>query len=439
MVGRGFILFYRLIWNLLSVLVPLVLFWRSYKGKEDSTRLAERYGISGVMRPKTKGRLYWLHGASVGESVSSLVLGMSILKQDKGARILITSGTITSQRMLQDRIADQGLSNRIIPQFHPYDRPRWVRRFLKHWQPDIAVMMESEIWPNMVTITHEKGIPVMMASAQISDKSLRHWTGIFRFFASGVFNSFSKIITIDDEQARRFSRLVQDNIITVGGSMKAAAPPLRVNGELVDKITKSAAGRMVVLLASSHEGEESLFIEAMEAINQSGAYLGIIAPRHVQRGGIIRKLVTESEMSTAQRSLGEFPDESTRIWIDDAMGEMGSLINAADVIVLGGGFAELGGHNPMEMAALGKGVISGPHIYKNATIFKLLENTQGCLLVDNASTLGDTITMLAASSTQRDNLDHGASLAYSKLTDAATETAGHAIMLAKQNKQGRKS
>ena len=427
MVGRFFLFLYRSLWEVFALIVPTLLIFRSYKGKEDSTRLHERYGISKIPRPQNIKRLYWLHGVSVGESVSSLVLGIALLKADPNSHILITSNTLTSQHMLRNRLKDLGIENKISIQTQPYDKSKWVKSFLNHWKPDVAVMMESEVWPNLVALSAEQGIPVLMASAQISDKSLKKWDGFGRHLAHVVFQSFSMIITIDQDQADRFSKLVPDQKITVGGSMKAAAPQLPVNGEMVDEIIKGAAGRTIILLASSHETEEVLFVDAFEAINQSGAYLGIIAPRHINRTGIIEGLLNDANITHSKRSSGKFPDQKTKIWIADAMGEMGSLVKAADLIVLGGGFAKLGGHNPMEMAALGKGVISGPNVFKNTKIFKTLSDKRGCIFVETASALADTLTSLNTSTTQLNGLNHGAVLAYNQLTDAADQTA-HLVM-----------
>ena len=423
MAGRFFLFLYRLLWDVFALFVPMLLLWRSYKGKEDSTRLHERYGISKIPRPQNIQKLYWLHGVSVGESVSSLVLGMAILKADPDSHIFITSNTITSQHMLRDRIKNLGLEKKISIQTHPYDKSKWVKSFLNHWKPDVAVMMESEVWPNMVTLSAEYGIPVIMASAQISDKSLKKWRGLWRHLADAVFRSFSAIMTIDQDQADRFAQIVPHKKIIVGGSMKAAAPQLPIDKDMVDEIIKGAAGRTIILLASSHETEEALFVDAFEAINQSGAYLGIIAPRHINRTGIIEGLLNDANITHSKRSSGNFPDQKTKIWIADAMGEMGSLIKAADLVVLGGGFAKLGGHNPMEMAALGKGVISGPHIFKNTKIFETLSDKKGCIFVETSSALADTLTSLNTSTTQLNGLNHGAVLAYNQLTDAADQTA----------------
>ncbi len=423
--GRFFLLCYRLIWQALALFIPLILLWRSYRGKEDSTRLGERYGRSTIPRPK--GALYWLHGVSVGESVSSLVLAMAILKDQPTAHILITSATRTSQHMLRDRIDGLSLQHSITIQYHPHDAASWVRRFLSHWQPDVAVMMESDVWPNMVTLSHEMGIPVLMASAQISDTSLKRWTRLTPSFGAAIFSSFDQIITIDEIQSARFRQLVDDDRVMVGGSMKAAAPPLSVDDRLVAEILAGAAGRTVVLLASSHEGEDAFFLEALEAINQSGGFMGVIVPRHIQRATTIMKLINDAGMTGAQRSKGILPSINTKIWLADAMGEMGSMISAADIVVLGGGFAPVGGHNPMEMAALGKGVISGPNVFKNNTIFNLLKDKHGCIFVDTPSELGDMITTLSTSTTRRENLNKGAALTYDKLTNAASKTAQYVI------------
>ena len=415
---------YRLIWRIIGLAFPIYLRFRVGQGKEDRMRLSERYGFSTISRPQ--GRLYWLHSASIGETVSSLVLADDILANDSEATVLITSGTITSAEMTRQRIT----TSRIIHQYHPHDHPRWVRRFLDHWQPDLMVMVESEIWPNIITISAEHGIPVVMASAQISLRSLQRWQTTGRMLAKTIFPCIDVIMAVDEDQITRFGKLVANpGRVQLGGSMKAAAAPLADQPQLRAKIKQAADGRHIILFASSHDGEERIFYDAMSAVNQNGSYLAIIAPRHTDRGTSIHQLVTAAGDIAGQRSKGETITSAMTWWIADAMGEMGGLIRAADVVVLGGGFAPLGGHNPMEMAALGKGVISGRHVFKNKTVFEILEANQGVIFVDQADELADAIILLSTSRSRLEDHDQGALRSAQSAVDTVTNTASTLIGL----------
>lgn len=444
MLTLGFRL-YQLMWFLLGPFVPLLLRIRGRNGKEDLSRKRERFGYASSPRPKNLDRLFWLHGASVGETVSSLVLAKAMIDDAKShdrpiPHILITSGTITSAKMLQSRIESLELSAHITHQFHPYDHPLWIKRFLDHWQPDLAVMMESEIWPNMVMKSAERGIPVAMASAQISTKSMQVWSGYGHVLARNFFPLFEEIYAVDAVQQARFDSLpTQPFVVKIGGSMKAAAPALADNPALRQQISDAADGRMVVLLASSHDGEEALFLDAMSAINQSGAFLSIIAPRHLNRSQAIRQLVDREGHEAGQLQLGDTPSPTHQVFIADVMGEIGSLTRAADIIVLGGAFAPLGGHNPMEMAALGKGIISGPEVFKNASAFELLSQHGGVITASSASEIAEAITVLAASDTVLKRHNQGAINAHAVLADAAQQTAQGLTQLAERKSKRRGS
>ena len=415
---------YRLIWVILGLIIPILLRWRAFKGKEDLSRRGERYGHASKPRNIGISKLYWLHGASVGESISSLVLARAIIDQDASAHILITSGTMTSAHMLKQRIKELGLNAAITHQYHPHDHPIWISRFLDHWRPDMVVMMESEIWPNMVTISAERNLPVAMASAQISKKSLRFWTGRGYLLAEAVFSKFSAILAVDAVQQGRFLHLkVAPEKITISGSMKAAAPALDDDIDLSQSLIDAADGRTIILLASSHDDEERIFIDAFNDLNQSDQFFGIIAPRHIARGNSIRDLLHQEGIDCGQLSRNEAPTSQHQAWVADAMGKMGSLIRSADIIVLGGGFANLGGHNPMEMAALGKGVISGPNTHKNTAAFGLLDQHGGLIIAATPSGIADAVTRLSASPILLGKHNQGASYAYRILADAAGQAA----------------
>ena len=418
---------YRLLTSLLRPILPAYLRWRAWRGKEDPMRLGERYGKAGLPRPQ--GRLYWLHAASVGESVSALVLAASLIKEsadEKGnVTILITSGTVTSAAMLAERINEFG--GRLIHQYVPLDIAPWMNRFLNHWQPDLAVMVEGDLWPEMIQSTAARGIPLAMASAQISEKSLRFWTGLASAMARRIFPAFDAIFAVDNDHAERFSRLpVKPAAVQVGGSLKAAAMPLADNHEIIQKLNTAANGRRIILLASSHDGDEEMFINALETLVPHEA-LAVIAPRHPARARAILTLLEERGMSCRQRSKTEWPETVDGYWLADRIGEMGGLIRAADMIVLGGGFTPLGGHNPMEMAALGKGVISGKQVFKNTVAFDLLAQRDGVIFCDDSHGLRQALDLLMASPTRLERLNTGAFNAWKSLAHDADRIASSLI------------
>lgn len=410
---------------LIRPFVPVYLWWREQRGKEDPARRAERYGIAGKTRPV--GRLYWLHAASVGESVSALVLARSLLKAEPEAHVLITSGTVTSAAMIEDR--GQQISDRIIHQYVPLDVKSWGAAFLDHWQPDLAVLVEGDLWPGLIETAAQKNIPLAMASAQISEASLKFWTGHGKTHSKRVFPHFQKIFAVDKTHADRFAKLINHpDTVHIGGSLKMAAMPLDDIPEFSTNLEKAADGRPIILLASSHDGDEILFLDALEKLAPQHCF-GVIAPRHPVRAGEITTLLKDRGLTCRMRSQSEWPKQTDQIWLADRMGEMGGLIRAADIIVLGGGFSPLGGHNPMEIAALGKGVISGSHVFKNTAAFALLAEREGVIFCDTSMTLARTLDLLLTSPTRRDQYNTGAHNAWKALATDADQIARQVLEL----------
>ena len=332
---------------------------------------------------------------------------------------------MTSAAMLAERSAAFG--GRLIHQYVPLDIAPWIDRFLNHWQPDLAVMVEGDLWPEMIQSTAARGIPLAMASAQISEKSLRFWTGLASAMARRIFPAFDAIFAVDNDHAERFSRLpVKPAAVQVGGSLKAAAMPLADNHEIIQKLNTAANGRRIILLASSHDGDEEMFINALETLVPHEA-LAVIAPRHPARARAILTLLEERGMSCRQRSKTEWPETVDGYWLADRIGEMGGLIRAADMIVLGGGFTPLGGHNPMEMAALGKGVISGKQVFKNTVAFDLLAQRDGVIFCDDSHGLRQALDLLMASPTRLERLNTGAFNAWKSLAHDADRIASSLI------------
>jgi len=422
---------YRYLITLINPLLRVYLRLRALRGKEDTSRLEERFGKAS--KPRPDGMLLWLHGASVGETVSSLALARALLKQEPDCTILITSGTVTSAVMVEERIRQMGLEDRILHQFIPLDVPRWIRRFLGHWRPDIAIILETEIWPSLIAETDDAGIPVILASAQLSERSFRFWSGTGRRLGCVLFPKIHTVFAVDQHHAGKFSSLeYPPRHVAVSGSMKNTAEPLPPVPPLQDQINAAADGRQIILLASSHEGEESLFLDAMDMLGNPEQFLGIIAPRHVDRARTIQALISARGETAGLQSDENWPESDQRLWIADRMGEMGALFRVADVIVLGGAFQPLGGHNPMEAAALGKGVISGRHVFKNTSAFNLLKERGGVIFAETAADIARAVTELITSETKRNSLNQNAGNAWHMMASKADELAVQILQLAKR-------
>lgn len=372
---------YNRLWSVLQPVAKLHLHLRSWRGREDKSRLSERYGKSNTTRPK--GQLFWLHAVSVGESVAALTLAASLREIRPDLNILITTNTITAA----ERIAAQK-DPALYHAYQPLDHPQWVAAFLRHWQPDYAVMLESDFWPNLTSCTAAQNIPICFASSQLSDKAFQAWQKRPEL-ARAIFTAAQDIFAVDSQQAEKFSQLAGSGqarpTIHIGGSLKLNPASLTIDDTLVDMFKKAANKRPVVVAASTHKGEESLIAEASRTAREKGfPHFLIIAPRHRERGSDI----AASLNGAGQRSKAISPHPADDIYICDSLGEMGSLYTAADIIILGGTFADLGGHNPLEIALFETPVLAGPSRFKNTQAFDQL--TQAGLIeqADDGDMLG---------------------------------------------------
>ena len=342
---------YGLATGLAEPLAPLILKRRAKAGREDPLRLGERLGRAGAPRPP--GPLVWLHGVSVGETVSLLTLveGLRARRPDLG--LLVTSGTRTSAELLARR-----LPAGVRHQYVPVDTPGAVRRFLDHWRPDLGVFAESELWPNLILTARRRGTRLVLASARITEGTARTWR---RAPASArrLLSAFDLILPQDRATADRLRGLGADCGREL--NLKRAGAPLIFDPAELARLQGLAAGRPVVLAASTHPGEDALIAEAAEGL---GA-LVVIAPRHPERGAEIA-----AALKAPRRALGEEPGPETPVWIADTLGEMGLFFRLADVVVMGGSFpGGIGGHNPLEPARLGAPVITGPDIANAADVY----------------------------------------------------------------------
>jgi len=338
---------------LIQPLAPAVLRRRARRGKEDPERIGERLGVASTPRPQ--GVLVWLHGASVGESLSLLPLIEAIAAARPDVALLVTSGTRTSADLLASRLPPG-----VIHQYAPVDTPSAVRRFLSHWRPDLGLLVESELWPNLLLAAHAQGARIALLSAKLSPSSLRGWLRAPQS-ARALLGVFHLILAKDQAAAEAFAQLG----VTVGGlgDLKFGAERLPVDPAALAAAQAAFGARPVVLAASTHPGEDEIILDAYAAA-RAGApdALLVIVPRHPERGLGVAALAWARGLSVAVRSLDESPDEAA-VYVADTLGELGLWFRLARLAVMGGSFVSgIGGHNPLEPARLCCPFASGPQV-----------------------------------------------------------------------------
>jgi 3-deoxy-D-manno-octulosonic-acid transferase len=342
---------YRAVTALGAPLIDVYLKNRLSRGKEDSARFGERFGIPGGQRPK--GPLVWIHAASIGEALSVTVLAEEIVRKRK-VSVLLTTGTVSSARIMSERLPAGA-----IHQFVPVDRLPFVKAFLDHWRPDLALWVESEFWPNLIVESAERGIPLVLVNGRVSEKSFKGWLR-FPGFSRRVLSGFKLALGQTERDAQRLGQLGIGNVDCCG-NLKFASDPLPVDPVALADLQESIAGRPCWLAASTHPGEEEIAAQAHRLLASSlDNPLTILVPRHRERGGEIVARLRATGWSVAQRSAGEQIQSNTDIYVADTLGELGLFFRLAPVVFMGKSLVGGGGQNPIEPARLGCAVLFGP-------------------------------------------------------------------------------
>ena len=347
--------FYRWITYLASPFVDLYLAIRKKTGKEDKKRFHERLGGASVPRPS--GMLLWVHAASVGEAVSVMPLIKSLVEKYSKINVLITTGTVTSAKMLE-----KNLPPRTVHQYIPIDRLVAVRSFLSHWQPNVALWVESELWPNLIIETKRSGCTMIQVNARISENSYAKWKRA-RSLAEKMLGCFSLSLAQSREVAVRLEDMGARNV-KYKGNLKFDAPPLPADPQKTGELLKMIGARQLWVAASTHDGEERIVTQAhMKLKNNNKDVLTIIVPRHPGRGQEILQQIKEISggINVAIRSLDQRIETGTDIYIADTIGELGIFFRLAGVVFVGGSLVDHGGQNPLEAARLDCAIISGPN------------------------------------------------------------------------------
>lgn len=372
---------YSLLLYLITPLIGLRLFWRGRKQREYRDHLGERWGF---YPPKNSGKtearpLIWLHAVSVGETRAAQPLVDSLLSTYPDHDLLLTTMTPTGRETGQSLYKE-----RVTQVYLPYDYPGATTRFLKHFSPRLGILMETEIWPNLLAACQKQGVPMILANARLSQRSARGYQRI----GALVQPALEKLTAIAAQTAADAERLqsLGAKQVDICGNLKFDVSPAPDKLEQGRQWREAIGHRLVWLAASTREGEESLLLDVFEQLEQPDVLL-LMVPRHPQRFDEVAQLIQARGLSMVRRSSGALPVPEHRVWLGDSMGEMAAYYRLADVAFIGGSLLPLGGQNLIEAAACGCPVLVGPYTFNFAQATQDALNTGAALQVENTTAL----------------------------------------------------
>lgn len=382
---------------------------RKKMGKEDVKRFNERVGRP--TKPRPAGRLIWLHGASVGESISMLPLINRLLEIYPDAHVMVTTGTTTSAEVMAKRLPE-----RAFHQYLPIDNPVFAARFIRHWQPTIALWFESEFWPGMLSTIKRRNIPLILINGRISNKSFKRWQQ-FDFVIKEILDCFTACLGQSEEDAYRLRALGAKDAMCLG-NLKYAGLPIPVDEEKKKEIQDEIGERPVWLVSSTHSDEESKIGRYLKELSaKHEGLLTIIAPRHPTRGVEIRDILQDKyHLKTALRSANEKIQPETEVYIADTIGEMGIWYELCPIVFIGGSLIPHGGQNFMEPSRCRDAVIVGPHMHNFTDAMNRAKRADGIIQVDETVDLIDMVDQLLSN---KELLEAKRSLAYNWATSEA--------------------
>ncbi|KAK3162523.1 hypothetical protein QOZ80_1BG0090530 [Eleusine coracana subsp. coracana] len=343
---------------------PAVLLWRRLRGLEHASRWPERLGRPSAARPRPGSPLVWFHAVSLGEGMAALPVVRHCARVHPGLSVLLTTTTLSSFEVIKDLLPDG-----VIHQFAPLDCPEAIDSFIGHWKPSLVLLMESELWPNLIISAAEKGVAVALLNARMSLKSFNRWSAPLGLpLVSLMLSKLSLVVPLSTIQAVRFQLLhTPPGILHFAGDLKYAVGDV-VSGEnevnTIKDLQLQFSNRPVWMAASVHSGEEEVILRVHdELIKVYPTLLLIIAPRHPQDSKKFSLALQKRKVNFILRTTGEVLSSSTSIYIVDTLGELKMFYRVTPIAVLGGSFlSSLAGHNISEAAAAGCAVVTGPHV-----------------------------------------------------------------------------
>lgn len=389
------IYFYHILSFLFLPVYFILIILRTFKGKEDIKHVCERFAISKIS-PKKDDFLIWLHAASIGESNIALTLIEAInglwLKTPRSKttlRFLVTTGTTSSTALLQ-----QKLPSNAMHQFVPIDNIIFVKKFFRHWQPQLGIFIESELWPALIS-EGSRYCKLLLVNARLSDKSFKSWKQLSYVFRSIVYN-FSQIIVQSDKDFYKFTQLgITNNIINLG-NIKFANKQLPVNNLVLNTLITQLNNKKIIVFASTHPEDEQALFSLIKPVKQQypDCYF-ILIPRHPERKDDITIRCKEFKLSYRLKSEHSQPILTDDLYIVDTFGELGLFFSVAYLTFIGGSFKQ-GGHNILEPAYFSNYIIFGPDMSNFADMASNMVNNNAAIQIQDEQELLNKIIYLLA-------------------------------------------
>jgi 3-deoxy-D-manno-octulosonic-acid transferase len=380
---------------LLYALLPLIgarLLWRARRNRDYLGRWGERFlaGPSAPVQPRL-----WLHAVSVGEVVAAVPLVQALRARFPDHAILVTTTTPTGSAEVRRRFGGQ-----VEHRYLPVDLPRVANRLVRAIRPRLLMVMETELWPNLYAACRDQGVPVMLVNGRLSERSFRGYRRL-RPLVAETLDAVTALAARSDADAQRFLALGADagRVRVVGNLKYDLQLPEAQNG---DGDGAPMSGRPVWIAASTHEGEDERILAAHRSVRaRIPAALLILVPRHPERFEPVARLCGQAGLSVARRSCDDTVTDETAVWLGDTMGELQALFALADVAFMGGSLVPTGGHNPLEAAARGLPVLTGPQVFNFREVFDALVEAGGAQVVPDEAALADAVLALLADAGER--------------------------------------
>lgn len=403
---------YRLAGSMAYPMVGTYVGWRATRGKEVRERRRERYGHASQPRPD--GPLIWAHAASVGETVAVIPMLKAIAGH--GVNLVLTTGTVTSAKVAADR-----LNGTVIHQYVPLDLRPAVSRFLNHWQPDLAIIAESEIWPNTILELGSRRVPQVLVNGRLSDRSFqiwKKWTGL----AEALFENMSHVIAQSETDGERF-RALGARPVTVSGNLKVDTTPPPADERAVVMLRRQIGHRPTWAAISTHDGEELVAAEVHSMIRGRHPHiLTIIVPRHPDRALALTAELSAMGFKVVRRSTGERIRADTDILLGDTMGEMGLYLRLTEIAFVGRSLTSEGGQNPLEPAMLETAVLAGRNVQNFREAYQRLIDSGGAKIVRDRDMLAGAVNFLLVNEAARHEMIAAGAAAVEEMRGALMKT-----------------
>ncbi len=387
---------YRILINIVLFFSPLIILIRLLKKKEDPVRYKEKFCFFSKKKIR-KGKLVWFHGASVGEILSIVPLIQELEKNKNISQILVTSNTLSSSKILINLRL-----RKTVHQFYPIDHDLFVKKFLEYWSPSLAIFVDSEIWPNMLTNIRSKSISLILLNARINKKSFKKWSGL-GLISKKLFKKFDLCLPSSEESKRHLNLLGAKNIKYIGNLKFTES---EISRKTLDKnIRKYLLSKKIWCASSTHKNEEEIAANVhLKLKKKNKNLLTIIIPRHINRISEIKSNLEKLNLKFHLHSSINKINDNTDIYLVDAYGKTKMFFSICSTVFLGGSLIKHGGQNPLEAARYGCKILHGPYIWNFYEIYNLLNKIKVSHKVNNIGQIAEKINLVSINKKNKKNI-----------------------------------